>query len=221
MPELQDLLDEWLIAVWQNRPHDGLRDPLHPGRAFTPNEKYAALIETAGYVPVAAVGPRTTSSCCPPTWRAVNAYGIKISRRTYDGEELNPLRLQHSGVKRRKGLWEVHYDPYDSLPGLGPRTTGRRLDHLLLEVPGTVPAPFGELAWDHVRVGAGRARAAAAPPSWNAPRPSMTCCDTLVDGPGQPGQRNRKASRKARVAARARQPPSPHGHDPRAALRGA
>jgi len=31
-----------------NRPHDGLRDPEHPGRAFTPNEKYAALIEAAG-----------------------------------------------------------------------------------------------------------------------------------------------------------------------------
>jgi putative transposase len=54
LPELQDLLDQWLIAEWQNRPHDGLRDPLHPGRAFSPNEKYAALIETAGYVPLAA-----------------------------------------------------------------------------------------------------------------------------------------------------------------------
>ncbi len=27
--------------------------PSHPGRAFTPNEKYAALVEAAGYVPVA------------------------------------------------------------------------------------------------------------------------------------------------------------------------
>ena len=32
LPELQDLLDEWLIADWQNRPHDGLRDPLMPGK---------------------------------------------------------------------------------------------------------------------------------------------------------------------------------------------
>ena len=28
MVELQALLDEWIIAVWQNRPHDGLRDPV-------------------------------------------------------------------------------------------------------------------------------------------------------------------------------------------------
>lgn len=47
--EVQDLLDEWITLVWQNRPHDGLRDPLAPCRAFTPNEKYAALIETAGF----------------------------------------------------------------------------------------------------------------------------------------------------------------------------
>ena len=56
MLELQELLDEWLISCWLNRPHDGLRDPQHPGRAFTPNEKYAALVESAGYVPV-ALGP--------------------------------------------------------------------------------------------------------------------------------------------------------------------
>jgi putative transposase len=33
MAELQALLDEWIVAVWQNRPHAGLRDPLSPGRA--------------------------------------------------------------------------------------------------------------------------------------------------------------------------------------------
>ena len=53
MLELQDLLDAWIVAYWQNRPHDGLRDPVAPGQAFTPNEKYAAVVEAAGYVPVA------------------------------------------------------------------------------------------------------------------------------------------------------------------------
>ena len=62
--ELQELLDEWIVAVWQNRPHDGLRDPLTPGVALTPNEKYAALVETAGYVAGRRCLLRTTSSCC-------------------------------------------------------------------------------------------------------------------------------------------------------------
>ena len=110
LPELQDLLDQWIIACWQNRPHDGLRDPLHPGRAFTPNQKYAALIETAGYLPL-ALSAEDHVELLPATWRAINAYGVKISRRVYDGAELNPVRMQHSGVTARKGLWEIHYDP--------------------------------------------------------------------------------------------------------------
>ena len=36
MAELQDLLDEWIVADWQNRPHDGLRHPLTPGRGADP-----------------------------------------------------------------------------------------------------------------------------------------------------------------------------------------
>ena len=35
----------------------------------------------------------------PACWRAVNAYGIKISHRSYDGEELNPLRMQPTCVR--------------------------------------------------------------------------------------------------------------------------
>ena len=110
LAELQELLDEWIIAAWQNRPHDGLRDPQHPGRAFTPNQKYAAMVEAAGYVPV-ALSAADYVELLPARWHAVNAYGIKVNRRTYDGQELNPFRQQPSGVKEHKNLWEVHYDP--------------------------------------------------------------------------------------------------------------
>ena len=33
--ELQDLLDEWLIVGWANRPHDSLRDPYFPQRPIS------------------------------------------------------------------------------------------------------------------------------------------------------------------------------------------
>lgn len=150
LPELQDLLDQWLIAEWQNRPHDGLRDPLHPGRAFSPNEKYAALTETAGYVPL-ALSPDDYIELLPATWRAVNAYGIKISRRVYDGKELNPLRMQHSGVTARKGLHEVHCDPYDiSRVWVRDHRDGGWITVFWTQLH-RVAAPFGELAWDHAR----------------------------------------------------------------------
>jgi hypothetical protein len=147
MAEMQELLDEWLVD-WLNRPHDGLRDPGHPGRAFTPNEKYAALVEAAGYVPV-ALGPADYIELLPVSWRAVNAYGIKLSRRSYDSEELNPLRLQPSGVREKKNLHEIRHDPYDvsRIHVRGPdgwiTVFWKHLDR--------APVPFGELAWDHAR----------------------------------------------------------------------
>jgi len=149
--ELQELLDEWIVA-WQNRPHDGLRDPAHPGRAFTPNEKYAALVETAGYVPV-ALSAGDYIELLPATWRAINAYGVKVGYRTYDDEALNSLRLQRSGVKDRKDLWEIHYDPYDvSRIWVRDHRRGGWIT-LFWKQLHRVAAPFGELAWDHARRG--------------------------------------------------------------------
>jgi hypothetical protein len=145
--QMQDLLDEWLISVWQNREHAGLRDPLHPLRTFSPNQKYATLIETAGYVPV-PLSAEDFIELLPAVWRAVNAYGIKISHRTYDAAGLNPIRQQKSGVTARKGLWEVHRDPYDVS-----RVFVRGPDRWITcpwKYLEKVPAPFGELAWDHV-----------------------------------------------------------------------
>ncbi len=113
LAELQDLLDEWLLAGWQTRPHDALRDPLAPRRVLSPNEKYAALVVAAGYLPLTLTG-EDYLELLPVTWRQINAYGITIDYRTYDCPELGPLRLQHSGVTARRGLWEVHYDPYDA-----------------------------------------------------------------------------------------------------------
>lgn len=150
LPELQDLLDEWIVAVWQNRPHDGLRDPDAPKRAFTPNEKYAALIESAGYVPV-PLGGADYIELLPARWQAVNAYGIRINHRTYDSDELGPLRRQHSGVTEKKGLWEVHYDPYDiSRIWVRNRRTGKWITAFWKHLH-RVGAPFGEMAWDHAR----------------------------------------------------------------------
>src|SRR5712691_11370058 len=71
---LQDLLDEWLVTTWQARPHAGLFHPLMPGRELTPNEMYAALVETAGYVPV-PLAASDYVELLPAAWRKVNAYG--------------------------------------------------------------------------------------------------------------------------------------------------
>lgn len=144
--ELQDLLDEWIVAHWQNRAHDGLAHPLAPAKTLTPNEQYAALVETAGYVPV-PLGGEDYIELLPATWRVINSYGIKISRRTYDCSALNPYRRQHSGVSSQNGRWEVHYDPYDvTRIWLRNHHEGGWITVAWTHLR-SAPTPFGEQAW--------------------------------------------------------------------------
>lgn len=148
--EVQDLLDEWITLVWQNRAHDGLRDPLAPGRAFTPNEKYAALVESAGYLPVSLTA-EDYIELLPVKWQSIGPSGVRIGRRTYDSDELAPFRGQPSGVMGKKDRWEIHHDPYDvSRIWVRNHHQGGWI-MLFWKHLHRAPMPFGELAWDHTR----------------------------------------------------------------------
>ena len=111
--ELQDLLDEWLVAVWQNRPHDGLRDPVPPGAGVHPERE----VRRAGRGRRLRAGRAAADDyveLLPATWRAINAYGIKMNRRTYDSEAAEPAAA--AAVRRdrkHRDLWEIRHDPYD------------------------------------------------------------------------------------------------------------
>lgn len=151
---LQDLLEEWVLACWQNRPHEGLRDPLTPGVMLSPNEKYAALVAVAGYVPV-ALSAREYIGLLPSCWRAITTTGIRIGHRSYDAEALNPLRGQRSGVAGKGHRWQVHYDPYDVTRVWVRNHWNDHENTDWIMVPwrhlSTAPAPFGEAAWRHAQ----------------------------------------------------------------------
>jgi putative transposase len=216
MVELQELVDEWLVAVWQNRPHDGLRHPLMPGKALTPNEMYAALVETAGYVPV-PLAADDYIELLPAAWRAINAYGVKIGHRTYDCKALNPYRRQHSGVEARKGLWEVHYDPYDVTRVW---VRDHRDDSGWIQAPWTHlrtgPAPFGEQAWDHARQLLARRGQDPATEAEIA-QAAQALLDKAEHGPGRgkPTRRDQRVAGRARAVSAAGHPlPEPQSPPP-------
>jgi len=193
---------------WQNRPHDGLRDPAHPGTMFSPNEKYAALVETAGYVPV-ALSAADYVELLPATWRAINAYGVKINYRTYDDQALNPLRHQRSGIKDRKDLREIHFDPYDvSRVWVRDCWRGGWITLFWRQLH-RVAAPFGELAWDHTR----RAR-----PGATEEELADAVADLLErayhgpaggDGPAGLNRRDRRVAARTKASPPARIQPGP------------
>ncbi|MCX4734515.1 Mu transposase C-terminal domain-containing protein [Streptomyces sp. NBC_01363] len=146
--QLQDLLDEWLVH-YHHRPHQGLRHPMLPKVALSPNEMWAALVAVAGYVPVPLTGSDYLE-LLPVRWQAITEHGIRLHHRTYDHDLLGPHRGQPSNVAARGGKWEVHANPHDvrqiwvRLPGLG-----------LIEIPWIhrehAHQPFNDRTWQYLR----------------------------------------------------------------------
>ena len=147
--QLQELFDEWVVACWQSRRHEGLSHTWGDGRDLSPNEMYAACVAISGYVPLPLTGDDYIE-LLPAALRTVNDYGLTIDNRTYDCKALNPYRRLDSGLPGGK-KWEVHYDPYDI-------TVVWLRDHRAGEWV-TVPwvyrslagQPFGITLWEHAR----------------------------------------------------------------------
>lgn len=148
VPQLQDLLDEWLVH-WHHRPHEGLRHPVLPKAALTPNQMWTALISVTGYVPVPLTG-QDYLELLPVRWAAITERGIRLHHRTYDHDLLAPYRGRPSPITARGGKWEVHHNPHDA------RQIWLRLtDGTLAEIPWIhrdhTHHPFNERTWQHVR----------------------------------------------------------------------
>jgi hypothetical protein len=200
---LQDLLDQWLL-VWQQRPHDALRDPYFPRRAMSPNDKYAALVAAAGYLPVTLSG-EDYLELLPVAWRAVNDYGIRIDYRTYDAPELGPWRRQHSGNTARRGLWEVHYDPYD-LSQVHVRTPDGWVTAPWTCLP-MISAPFADFTWHHAR----RLAAQAGRDDTSETEVARVLDELLTRAQAGPpaDKASARVAARTRVAAAAHRPPAP------------
>lgn len=149
LAQLQDLLDQWIVLGWQERPHESLRGP-DTGRVLSPNEMYSVLVAAAGYVPLMLTGEDYVN-LMPAVWRAVNDYGVNLSGRTYDAKSLNPLRRQHSGIAAKRGLWQVHYDPYDlSTVWVTDHRRGGFITAPWTHLP-MVAAPFADYTWRYAQ----------------------------------------------------------------------
>ncbi|MFD7678474.1 transposase [Streptomyces sp. NPDC060187] len=148
IPQLQDYLDEWITAGWQNRPHDGLRHPALPKQVLTPNQMWAALLNTTGYVPLPLTGTDYLE-LLPVRWQAITDRGIRLDHRTYDHPVLDPHRGHRSPVTAKDGKWEIHHNPHD-----GRHIWIRLPDGQLHEIGWIhrdhIHQPFNEHTWRHI-----------------------------------------------------------------------
>ncbi|MGZ0712304.1 Mu transposase C-terminal domain-containing protein (plasmid) [Coraliomargarita sp. W4R53] len=109
---LRELFEDWVISVWQNRPHASLRDSLQPTRVLSPNQKAAQSAMTVAQLRM----PLTRDQfirMLDSKFRTIQSTGVKVGNREYDSEELHPHRYKKSNHSRRSGQWEVKVDPYN------------------------------------------------------------------------------------------------------------
>lgn len=153
LPQLQELLDQWIAVEWQNRPHDALRDPLFPSRTLSPNEMARAYREIAPEVTI-PFDIDTYLSLMPVIWRTIQHYGVTIDNRTYDSAGLARLRRTKSPYRERGGKWPIAHDPYNV------QTVWVQVDRDWLPlhwVSSHIDGPMSGAVWDAARrSGAGR-----------------------------------------------------------------
>ncbi|MEU3160798.1 transposase [Streptomyces griseoincarnatus] len=111
MLHLQDVLDEWITAVWHTRPQEALRHPLMPQAVLCPQEMWQVLLGAAGVVPL-PLGARHFAELLPARRHAVTEAGIRLGRRRYDATCLDEHRGRTCPTTD-DGRWEVHHHPYD------------------------------------------------------------------------------------------------------------
>ena len=114
LAQVQDLLDQWIVQVWQRRPHDGLRLPAMPRQDLAPNEMFHALTQTAPVAPL-IFDADDYIALLPCAWRTIQRYGVNLGGLTYDSPALDPYRGRPSGISLPRAAgsrWEIRYDPY-------------------------------------------------------------------------------------------------------------
>lgn len=109
---LRELFEDWVISVWQNAPHSGLRDRLHPTRHASPNQAAGQAALTVAQLRV-PLNRDNFILMLESKFRRILATGVKVNNREYDSPELNMLRGTLSNMPRHNGKWEVKVDPYN------------------------------------------------------------------------------------------------------------
>jgi transposase InsO family protein len=112
---LDQLFDEWITRVYQNRPSDSLIDPFHPGVQLSPNEMYAATYDLKGKPPV-PIDAVDYISLLPVYERTVTPNGIQFNNKFYDSVGLFKLRMAPTRVDsngRPTNKVPFRANPYD------------------------------------------------------------------------------------------------------------
>jgi transposase InsO family protein len=113
LDELEDMIRQWVAAIYHHRPHEGLIDPHVPKLRMSPAQMFEHGIARAGYIE-APRDPDLGYEFLKTGWRRIQHYGVDFDGRRYNGAGLDLYRgLDSPYTGKARGRWPIHYDPDD------------------------------------------------------------------------------------------------------------
>lgn len=110
---LVELFDDWVVNVWQTRPHKGLFLPLEPTRKLSPNQWFALTSELTGSIPV-PLTEKDFIELLPAAHRTIQRTGVQHMNRFFDSPQLDPIRLTRSNLADHDREWEIRFHPHNA-----------------------------------------------------------------------------------------------------------
>lgn len=111
LPQLEQIIREWVATVYHVRPHSALSDPGMYGVKMSPAERYSQGVAITGELRI----PRNRNyvlELLPVAKRQFNHYGVELHGIRYRGEIVTKYRNRTRGSDGDP-LWPFSYDPDD------------------------------------------------------------------------------------------------------------
>ncbi|WP_440295100.1 helix-turn-helix domain-containing protein [Humibacter sp.] len=113
IPQLEQIVREWIACVYHLTPHKGLFDPRLPGVALTPAQRFEQGIAVAGQLRV-PTDRNVLLELLPVVTRQFNHYGVEINKLRYTGEIVTKYANRSRTNTRSDGRkWPFSIDPGD------------------------------------------------------------------------------------------------------------
>lgn len=113
VPQLEQIIREWVGTVYHLRPHNSLEDPHLPGVKLSPAQRYEQGLAIAGQLRL-PTDRNVLLELLPVVKRQFNHYGVEIHKLRYTGESVAKYRNRARSIHRDKGTeWPFFVNPDD------------------------------------------------------------------------------------------------------------
>lgn len=112
IPQLEQIIREWIATVYHLRPHGGLVDSQLPAAKMSPAQKFEQGIAVAGRIRV-PTNPNLLLEMLPVVKRKFNHYGVEIGTLRYNGDIVGKYYDRSRAMAKDKRKWQFSVNPDD------------------------------------------------------------------------------------------------------------